>query len=166
MTVLPLGSVSAVVALVLVLTIGATSSGGGDELAGRGWVWPVDEVQLVRRFEAPAHAYGPGHRGIDLGSADVVRAPADGHVAFAGLVAGRPIVTIDHGDGLVTTLEPVSTELAAGDAVARGSPVGVVSTPGHVGPGTVHFGVRRDGAYINPLRLLGGVPRAVLLPCC
>ncbi len=82
------------------------------------------------------------------------------------MVAGRPVVTIDHGDGLVTTLEPVTTELAVGDAVSRGSPVGGVATGGHTGPGTVHFGVRLDGEYINPLRLLGGVPRAVLLPCC
>ncbi|WP_275934957.1 hypothetical protein [Microbacterium testaceum] len=44
--------------------------------------------------------------------------------------------------------------------------MGGVATGGHTGPGTVHFGVRLDGEYINPLRLLGGVPRAVLLPCC
>lgn len=136
-----------------------------DPLSGRGWVWPVAPVRVVRAFEAPAHAYAPGHRGIDL-VAHAVRSPADGRIAFAGPVAGRDVVTIDHGDGLVTSLEPVETTLAVGDRVARGAPVGTVSVGGHTAPGTVHMGVRLDGAYINPLRLLGGVPRAILLPCC
>ncbi len=137
-----------------------------DPLAGLGWTWPVAQVRIVRAYEAPAHAYGPGHRGIDLAAGATVAAPADGTIAFAGEVAGRPVLTIDHGAGLVTTLEPVTTDLVAGDVVARGSAVGRVSEGGHTAPGIVHFGVRLDGEYINPLRLLGGVPRAILLPCC
>ncbi|MFS0794073.1 murein hydrolase activator EnvC family protein [Microbacterium sp. 1P10AE] len=137
-----------------------------DPLAQRGWVWPVDAVQVIRPFEAPLHRYAAGHRGVDLGGVDRVRAPARGTVAFAGMVAGRPVVTIDHGDGLVTTFEPVTTTLRVGDTVARGDPVGAVAVGGHTPAGAVHFGVRWKGDYINPLRLLGGVPRAVLLPCC
>lgn len=137
-----------------------------DPLADLGWVWPVHPVRIVRAYDAPAHAYGPGHRGIDLAAGDTVRSPADGYIAFAGEVAGRPVVTIDHGGGLVTTVEPVTSELAVGDRVPRGAPVGLLAAGGHTAPGTLHFGVRLDGEYINPLRLLGGVPRAVLLPCC
>lgn len=143
-----------------------SSSSSGDDLAGRGWVWPVAPVRIVRPFEAPAHRYGPGHRGIDLEASGEVRAPADGVVAFAGPVAGRGVLTIDHGDGLVTTLEPVHTDLAAGTAVARGERVASVSTGGHAAEGSVHFGVRLEGEYINPMLLLGGIARAVLLPCC
>lgn len=161
---------ASVVAVTLALLVAngvvALPAFAADPLAQRDWVWPVDEVQLVRRFEAPAHDYAPGHRGIDLAGADVVRAPTAGTVAFAGMVAGRPVLTIDHGAGLVTTLEPVQTNLSAGSVVTRGAPVGVVSAGGHTRSGTIHFGVRRDGEYINPLRLLGGVPRAILLPCC
>ncbi|MBB3158475.1 murein DD-endopeptidase MepM/ murein hydrolase activator NlpD [Microbacterium proteolyticum] len=137
-----------------------------DPLADLGWVWPVAHVQVVRPYEAPAHAYGPGHRGLDLASGEVVRSPADGHVAFAGEVAGRPVVTIDHGGGLVTTLEPVASDTAVGDVVARAAPVGRLAMGGHTAPGMLHLGVRLDGEYINPLRLRGGVPRAILLPCC
>ena len=131
-------------------------------------MWPVDGFRLDRPYEAPAHAYGPGHRGIDLRpvGAPEVRAPAAGIVAFSGQVAGRGILTIDHGNGLVTTLEPIQTTLHAGDAVARGDPVGAIALGGHTAAGAVHFGVRRNGEYINPQLLLGGVPRAVLLPCC
>lgn len=132
------------------------------------WVWPVAPFRLTRPYVAPAHAYGPGHRGIDLAPAGLpdVRAPAAGVVAFSGSVAGRGIVTIDHGDGLVTTLEPVVSELEPGTSVERGEMVGAIDVGGHAAAGTVHFGVRLDGEYINPMLLLGGVPRAVLLLCC
>lgn len=146
----------------------ATAPSVPPDLAGAGWVWPVREFRIDRPFVAPAHDYGPGHRGIDvrpLAAADV-RAPAAGIVAFSGQVAGRGILTIDHGGGLVTTLEPIASELVAGTAVARAAPVGTVALGGHAAPGVLHFGVRLEGEYINPMLLLGGVPRAVLLPCC
>lgn len=130
------------------------------------WAWPVDPPRVVRAYAAPAHAYGPGHRGIDLAASALVRAPADGVVAFSGRVVDRGVVTIDHGDGLVTTLEPVEDAPPVGSVVARGDAVGVVRGGGHTAEGAVHFGVRRHGEYINPALLLGGVPRAVLLPCC
>lgn len=137
------------------------------EGASTAWVWPVESPVIERAFEAPAHAYGPGHRGLDVSAGSVhLRAPADGVIAFKGAVAGRGVLTIDHGEGLVTTLEPIDATLNAGDRVRRGAAVGTISVGGHTASGTVHFGVRRDGEYINPLLLLGGVPRAVLLPCC
>lgn len=138
------------------------------DLRDRGWIWPLDAFRLSRPYAQPAHRYGAGHRGIDLAprSERHVRAPADGVVAFSGRVADRGVLTIDHGDGLVTTLEPVASELVPGDPVGRGDAVGAVTTGGHAAAGTLHFGVRLEGEYINPLLLLGGVPRAVLLPCC
>jgi murein DD-endopeptidase MepM/ murein hydrolase activator NlpD len=148
-------------------TASGASADVGD-LAERGWIWPADAFRLSRPYVAPAHEYGPGHRGIDLGliGSTAVRSPADGVVAFTGMVAGRGVLTIDHGDGLVTTLEPIETDLVPGASIRRGDEVGALALGGHASPGDLHFGVRLDGAYINPLLLLGGVPRAVLLPCC
>lgn len=132
------------------------------------WHWPVHPFRVERAFVAPPHEYGPGHRGIDLAPLgdDAIHAPAAGVVAFSGQVAGRGILTIDHGDGLVSTLEPVESVLAPGVAVAPDAPVGRLSTGGHAAPGVLHFGVRLHGEYVNPMSLLGGVPRAILLPCC
>ncbi|MEQ6898603.1 M23 family metallopeptidase [Microbacterium sp. KR10-403] len=132
------------------------------------WSWPVAGARITRAYQAPAHEYGAGHRGIDLQPTgdDAVRAPRAGVVAFSGRIAGRGILTIDHGDGYVTTLEPIDSDLDAGTSVRRDQPVGTLSVGGHAAPGTLHFGVRLDGAYVNPLLLLGDVPRAVLLPCC
>ena len=135
---------------------------------GPDWVWPLERFRLEREFVAPPHRYGPGHRGIDLRPLDdaAVRTPAAGTVAFAGQVAGRGVLTIDHGDGLVTTFEPIVTDLRPGTPVARSDAVGEVGLGGHASPGSLHFGVRLHGEYVNPLLMLGGVPRAVLLPCC
>ena len=131
------------------------------------WSWPLAApFRVVSAYAAPAHEYAPGHRGIDIrplhGTA--VRAPADGLVAFAGRVVDRGVVTIDHGDGLVSTLEPVAWAVTAGAPVQRGDVIGDVDAGGHSEPGALHLGARVHGAYVDPLLLLGGVPRAVLLP--
>ncbi|WP_375384113.1 murein hydrolase activator EnvC family protein [uncultured Microbacterium sp.] len=142
-------------------------AGSAGDLRSLGWVWPLAAV-VTAPYVAPPHPYGAGHRGIDL-AGDIgapVRAPAAGTIAYVGAIAGRGIVTIDHGDGLVTTFEPVESTLEAGAAVARGEEVATISVGGHAAPSTLHFGVRLNGEYINPMLLLDSVPRAVLLPCC
>ena len=133
------------------------------------WFWPFDGVRSVANpYRAPAHRYGAGHRGIDIvwAQGDAVRAPADGIVAFRGTVVDRPLLTIEHPGGYVSTFEPVSSPLSPGDAVTTGDEIGTVAAGGHAPTGTMHLGVRRDGDYINPMLLFGEVPRAVLLPCC
>ena len=183
-------SLSLVVVVMLILGAGSARAVAADDVSGdhpgspahawsrdhvgsqerarpeRVWVWPVDGIRSVREpFRAPAHEYGPGHRGIDIAAAGVVRSPDDGTIAFAGTVVDRPLLTIEHADGLVTTLEPVTATFPAGTVVQRGEAVGTLATGGHAAPGTLHVGVRRNGEYINPLPLFGRVPRAILLPC-
>lgn len=133
------------------------------------WQWPVDGTrEVVEPFRAPLHDYGAGHRGVDIaaGTGTVVRAPADGVVAFRGTVVDRPLITIDHGDGLVTTLEPLESALSPGTIVDAGDELGTVGSGGHSPAGQLHLGVRLNGVYINPMLMFGDVPRAILLPCC
>lgn len=134
----------------------------------RDWSWPLLGTRVVvEPFRAPAHAYGPGHRGIDIApSTDAaVHAPADGVVAFRGVVVDRAVLTIDHGDGLVSSFEPVLSAVNAGTVVSEGELLGTIDVGGHAAAGTLHVGVRSDGVYVNPMLLFGGVPRAILLPC-
>lgn len=98
-----------------------------------------------------------------------VLAAGAGTVAFAGTVAGRGVVSVEHPGGLRTTYEPVSPTVTAGDRVARGERIGTV-LPGHLGcPSTVclHWGVLRGSEqakqYLDPLRLLAAA-RVRLLP--
>lgn len=131
------------------------------------WVWPGGVAQVITPFERPSHEYGPGHRGIDIAvSGEYLVAPDDGVIAFRGTVVDRPLITIDHGGGLVSTLEPVASELSAGDPVARGDVVGTLASGGNAPAGTLHLGARLDGEYIDPRGLLGALERPVLLPCC
>ncbi|MFV0493625.1 peptidoglycan DD-metalloendopeptidase family protein, partial [Mycobacterium sp.] len=132
------------------------------------WHWPATPGRVTAAFIAPAHRYGQGHRGSYLAPAASaeVSAGAAGVVEFAGDVADRGIVTDAHGNGLVSTLEPVSPVVNAGELVALGEVVGIASSGGHSALGAVHLGARLHGEYINPMLLLAGIPRAVLLPCC
>ena len=132
------------------------------------WSSPLgDPPAVTRPFAPPPSPYGPGHRGADLAGApgDVVRAAGDGVVVFAGMVAGRPVVSVDHADGLRTTYEPVAPVVAAGQAVRRGDPLGTLSA-GHAGcpaAACLHWGLRRGETYLDPLSLLRP-PRVRLLP--
>jgi murein DD-endopeptidase MepM/ murein hydrolase activator NlpD len=130
------------------------------------WVWPVPAPHpIVKPYLAPATPYSAGHRGIDI-AADAgtpVRAPAEGVVHFAGFVVDRPVLSIRHPDGTLSSFEPVEPAVEAGDPVARGQVIGVLLA-GHCATPCLHLGARIDGEYISPLLLLGGLPRAILLP--
>ena len=121
--------------------------------------WPTGApATVVEDFDPPAVVWGRGHRGVDLAAAEgtQIRSAAAGTVAFAGMVAGRPVVSIDHADGIRTTYEPVEPAISAGDAVAAGQVIGTL-LPGHRSDGVcaLHWGARTGPkTYVNPLRLL------------
>ena len=159
-----------VLVLALVLTSSAPATAepvpSGEGLAS--WTSPLgDPPRVARPFAPPASPYGPGHRGVDLAGAPgtPVLAAGDGVVVFAGMVAGRPVVSVEHPGGLRTTYEPVDPVVAAGQAVARGSPIGAVRA-GHTGcpdAACLHWGLRRGETYLDPMMLLSP-PRVRLLP--
>ena len=130
------------------------------------WRWPLDGPPAVPRpFEAPAHRYAAGHRGADLASAPgtPVRAAGDGVVSYAGLVAGRGVVVVEHGD-LRTTYEPVTAVVDVGTPVAAGEVVGRLET-GHAGCpvlACLHWGLRRGEDYLDPVRLVAPGPVRLL----
>jgi len=103
--------------------------------------------------------------GISTGTP--IRAPASGTVHFAGIIAGRPVLSIDHGAGLISSFEPVASTLHRGQPVQRDAVIGRLSGgPTHCAPtACLHWGVRKDGRYVNPLLLVPGWRGpAVLLP--
>ena len=132
------------------------------------WTAPLaDGLTVTRPFDPPPGPYAAGHRGVDLagGPGSRVLAAGDGVVVFAGMVAGRPVVSIDHANSLRTTYEPVDPSVGAGQVVARGSPIGTLLA-GHAGcplGACLHWGLRRGQTYLDPLALLRP-PRVRLLP--
>ncbi|HET6212745.1 MAG TPA: M23 family metallopeptidase [Micromonosporaceae bacterium] len=122
---------------------------------------------IVRRFEPPPRPWLAGHRGVDLGANPdaLVLAAGAGVVRFAGLLAGRGVVSVDHPGGLRTTYEPLVPQVRAGQRVVRGDVLGRLS-PGHPGcavAACLHWGLRRGADYLDPL-ILFGLGRVRLLP--
>ena len=127
---------------------------------------PVDDV-VLRRFERPAQRWSRGHRGVDIAASvgTSVLAPADGVVTVSRMVVNRDVLTIEHPDGLRSSLEPLAGGVEEGTVVLAGDVVGAVADGGtHCGGiDCLHWGVRRGAEYIDPLSLLPGASPVVLL---
>lgn len=152
-TMVALMAVAALVAAAWTGSAAATETADEQpDAASSGAVRPVDG-SVVRHFEEPAHPYGPGHRGVDLaaGPGTTVRAALPGVVTFAGQVALRGWVTVDHGGGLDTTYGVIDPRfVTAGQQVRTGQSLGEVAA----GVEHLDWGARLHGTYIDPLRLL------------
>ena len=130
------------------------------QVARSGYAWPTGSpAEIVRAFHRPPVRWASGHRGVDLRMSPgaAVLAPADGVVAFAGAVAGRPVMSVSHAGGIRTTYEPVDARLRSGDRVRTGDVLGWLSATGsHCAPtACLHWGARRSrDDYLDPLTLL------------
>nr|WP_244177071.1 M23 family metallopeptidase [Streptomyces albus] len=128
--------------------------GGKGRAAGR-------RPEVLRGWQPPPSRYAAGHRGVDLASRTgrTVRAAAPGRVSFAGVVAGRGVVSIEldgtGGPPLRITYQPVSAGVEKGDRVTAGQPVGVLGPgPFHCRTACLHWGLLRGEEYLDPLSLL------------
>ncbi len=136
------------------------------------WRWPVEGPNgpsspfVLRAFDPPQQPWSPAHRGVDLAAApfDLVRAAGAGTVVFAGPLAGRGVISVDHAGGLRTTYEPVDPTVRVGEPVAAGSILGILEAlTTHCGQTCLHWGLRRGDDYLDPLSLIDRSP-PVLLP--
>jgi murein DD-endopeptidase MepM/ murein hydrolase activator NlpD len=128
--------------------------------------WPLrPEPVVVERFDPPDNPYGAGHRGVDLlgRPGQQVHAALAGSVSYAGMLAGRGVVVVDHG-ATRTTYQPVSAGVDVGDAVAAGDPIGRLEVVGsHCLPSAcLHWGWIEGETYLDPLELVGGGPVRLL----
>ncbi|WP_448071629.1 peptidoglycan DD-metalloendopeptidase family protein [Georgenia yuyongxinii] len=144
--------------------------GDGFNAGEVGYRWPTgDPAEVVRAFDPPGRPWDAGHRGVDLahGTGAAVLAAADGVVVFAGTVVDRPVVSVDHADGIRTTYEPVTPVVTAGQRVRAGDVLGHL-VAGHCfawQPSCLHWGARRGpDVYVDPLRLVGAQVVVRLLP--
>jgi murein DD-endopeptidase MepM/ murein hydrolase activator NlpD len=121
---------------------------------------PPVVAQVIDPFRAPAGPYGPGNRRLEYATraGDPVTAIGPGRVAFAGQVAGRLVVSIDHPDGLRSSVLGLLTiSVRVGDQVVGGQMVGRSGV-------RLHLGVRRSGVHLDPATLFGDRGPARLVP--
>lgn len=138
-------------------------------------LWPVDSLRLwngdfidplpgkelgtpfgVRRFinKIPKNP----HSGVDISAdlGDPVLAPNDGVVVLVEeqFYSGRSIV-IDHGQGIYTMFFHLSKiGVVHGQAVMKGDVIGQVGSTGRSSGPHLHWGVRIQGARVDPLALI------------
>ncbi|MHA7180603.1 M23 family metallopeptidase [Arthrobacter sp. MDB2-24] len=173
----PAVAVSAVLVLALAGTLVGSPAGPAGAAADvvPEWSWPLTPVpEVLRRFEKPPQPWKRGHRGVDLsagaGGPVVVVSPADGVVSFAGTVVDRGVLSIAHGGGRISSFEPVTTDLVKGRRVGQGDVVAMLAGPAaggpprHCGQSCLHWGVRVDGEYVDPLSFVMDRRPSVLLP--
>lgn len=120
------------------------------------WLIPPVDGRIFERFDAPDHAYGAGHRGIDFAAepGTAVRAAAEGVVFFAGESGPFSVVTLVHDGGISTTYSVLAeVSVSLGQRVSQGTWIGRTGMA-HGRPG-LHFGVKRGDEYVDPEELLG-----------
>ena len=112
-----------------------------------------------------ADSFLPGATPIqELNCAAESKADAAGpaSVVFAGILAGRPVVSLAHPGGLHTSYEPVRALVRVGQTVDANTPLGRLQAghPGCPAPACLHWGAMWGPAsradYVDPLGLLAG----------
>lgn len=138
-------------------------------------IWPIDSLRVWSgQFIDPLPGKAVGtpfgvrriinnipknsHSGVDITAdeGDPVKAPNDGVVILVDdqFYSGNSIV-LDHGQGIYTMFFHLSkTMVKYGQAVRMGDVIGLVGSTGRSTGAHLHWGVRIQGAKVDPLELI------------
>lgn len=129
------------------------------DLGNISFIWPCPSSSRITSYfgdrESPTEGASSNHKGVDIGAgtgADILAA-AGGEVVIStySYSAGNYIM-IDHGGGVSTVYMHCSQLLVqAGDQVSQGQVIAKVGSTGYSTGPHLHFGIRSDGSYVNPL---------------
>jgi murein DD-endopeptidase MepM/ murein hydrolase activator NlpD len=122
-------------------------------------VWPTTSHYITQPYGIWSRVDRGIHTGVDFGgpAGQPLYAADDGIVTHAG--CGKSCKTgygnyvdIDHGNGIMTRYGHSSKVLVAvGEQVHRGQVIAILGTTGHSTGPHLHFEVRVNGKYTNPL---------------
>ena len=131
---------------------------------GGGWTWPCPSSHTITseygyRSDPFGGKGGGFHSGIDIGApaGTPIVAACAGTVAWSSFssTAGNWI-GISHGNGVVSVYMHMSARIAkTGQHVNKGQTIGLVGTTGSSTGNHLHFGVQKNGAYVNPHNYIG-----------
>lgn len=98
------------------------------------------------------------HSGVDISAdlGDPVHAPNDGKVALVDeqFFSGKSVI-LDHGQGIFTMFFHLSeVKVSPGQSVRKGDVIGLVGATGRASGPHLHWGVRIQGARVDPLQLI------------
>lgn len=124
-----------------------------------GFIWPCPSYTRISSYFGPRPQPVPGastnHKGIDLaapyGSAILASAAGVVTTSTYSSSAGNYIV-IAHGNGISTVYMHASSLLVSvGETVEQGEVIAKVGSTGYSSGNHLHFGVIKNGSYVNPL---------------
>lgn len=137
----------------------ANGSDGDGDGGASGFVWPCPSSKRITSYfgprERPTAGASTDHKGIDIGAASgsAIIASAGGRVTTSrySSSAGNYIV-ISHGNGMSTVYMHCSAlYVSVGDVVSQGQKIAAVGSTGYSTGPHLHFGVIKNGTYVNPL---------------
>lgn len=134
--------------------------------------------KTLRPFAPGQERWNPGHRGVDLTHplTQPVLASGAGIVSFAGFLANRHLVVINHGahplvppgEELFTVYEPVVPIVSVGEFLNVGDVIGYLDPAvAHCAESCLHWGAKwghgHSIGYLNPWLLLPQLPISLLM---
>lgn len=138
-----------------------SSSSSNSTYTGGKMAWPLPGFYGISSYYGnrlhPVLKVYKMHTGVDIAGAGCngknVVAAADGKVITAGWISGYGYtVMIDHGGGIVTLYAHSQKLLVkVGQQVKRGEAIMKVGSTGYATGPHLHFEVRVNGKYVNPL---------------
>lgn len=121
--------------------------------------WPCPASSRITSYfgdrESPVAGASTNHKGIDIGASTGTNivAAADGTVTIStySYSAGNYIM-LNHGGGVSTVYMHCSSLLVSvGASVKKGDVIAKVGSTGYSTGPHLHFGIRQNGSYVNPL---------------
>ena len=124
------------------------------------FIWPCpSSSRITSQFggrSSPTEGASTDHKGVDIGAStgSDILAAASGTVTISTYsVSAGNYIMIDHGGGVSTVYMHCSSLLVSeGEEVTQGQVIAKVGSTGYSTGPHLHFGVRADGAYVNPLQ--------------
>ncbi len=123
------------------------------------FTWPCPGSGRITSYfgtrESPTEGASTYHKGIDVGASTGtgVVAAAGGTVVIATYSASAGnYIMISHGGGVYTVYMHLSSmSVSKGSTVSRGTKIGAVGSTGYSTGPHLHFGIRINGGYVDPL---------------
>ncbi len=123
-----------------------------------GFKWPCPSSGTISSGfgsrESPTEGASSYHKGIDIAAptGSKVIAAAGGKVVIATYSASAGnYIMISHGSGTYTVYMHMSSlNVSEGDEVSQGDTIGAVGSTGYSTGPHLHFGIRKNGSYVDP----------------
>lgn len=141
----------------------ANAQDGDGDGGASGFIWPCPSSRRITSYFGPRPRPTAGastnHKGIDIGAGygAAIVASAGGRVTTStySSSAGNYIV-ISHGNGMSTVYMHCSAlYVSVGETVTQGQTIAGVGSTGYSTGNHLHFGVIKNGSYVNPLNYVG-----------